>query len=140
MTGRTGADVYQGGGPRLHRPRFIKTHHHTDRPFAPESRTVLIPHAADRAGSEGLHDTETHAGKMIRDRQREFQIYRPRALISTAGRKMRGGRLGNQPADQLAYDHDEVREVYRHALGRQNLTAATTSDHSYAILKGTHSI
>ena len=124
-----GADVYQGPG-RGCIDKIIKDHDHLTG-HSHQISNVLIAldgnHPCTRAGSEAYM---TGTMRMMRD-GKEFQIF-VRARYLDAWEK-RGGRWAITRRE-LAYDHDEVREVTS-MRGASN-SARDTSDPSYPLLKG----
>lgn len=120
-----GADVYQGPG-RGCIDKIIKDHDHLTS-HSHQVSNVLIALDGDRAGSEAYM---TGTMRMLRD-GKEFQIF-VRARYLDAWEK-RGGRWAIIRR-QVAYDHDEVREVTS-MRGASN-AARDASDPSYALLKG----
>lgn len=120
-----GAEVYQGPGQGCI-DAIIKTHDHLTG-HSHQISNILVALDGDRAGSEAYM---TGTMRMLRD-GKEFQIF-VRARYLDAWER-RGGRWAITHR-QLAYDHDEVREVTL-MRGTANATR-DTSDPSYALLKG----
>jgi len=120
-----GAEVYQGPGQGCI-DAIIKTHDHLTG-HSHQISNILIALNGDRAGSEAYM---TGTMRMLRD-GKEFQIF-VRARYLDAWEK-RDGRWAITHR-QLAYDHDEVREVTS-MRGTANATR-DASDPSYALLKG----
>lgn len=123
-----GAEVYQGPGQGCI-DAIIKTHDHLTG-HSHQISNILVALDGDRAGSEAYM---TGTMRMMRE-GKEFQIF-VRARYLDAWEK-RGGRWAITHR-QLAYDHDEVREVTS-MRGTAN-AARDPSDPSYALLKGLHS-
>lgn len=124
-----GADVYQGPGQGCI-DAIIKTHDHLTGHSHQISNILIALDGADdcrRAGSEAYM---TGTMRMLRD-GKEFQIF-VRARYLDAWEK-RDGRWAITRRE-LAYDHDEVREVTS-MRGTSNVTR-DASDPSYALLKG----
>lgn len=120
-----GADVYQGPG-RGCIDKIIADHEHLTS-HSHQIANVLIALDGTRAGSEAY---VTGTMRMLRD-GREFQIM-VRARYLDAWEK-REGRWAITRRE-LAYDHDEVREVVS-SRGPAN-AARDSSDPSYRCLKG----
>jgi hypothetical protein len=120
-----GADVYQGPG-RGCIDKIIKDHDHLTS-HSHQISNVLIALDGDRAGSEAYM---TGTMRMQRD-GKEFQIFvRARYLDAWEKRDGRWAIIRRE----LAYDHDEVREVTS-MRGSQNATR-DAADPSYTVLKG----
>ncbi|MBW8755829.1 MAG: nuclear transport factor 2 family protein [Sphingomonadales bacterium] len=120
-----GEGVYQGPGQGCI-DAIIKTHDHLTS-HSHQISNVLIALDGNRAGSEAYM---TGTMRMLRD-GKEFQIFvRARYLDSW---EKRGGRWAISRRE-LAYDHDEVREVTS-MRGPAN-SARDTSDPSYPLLRG----
>jgi hypothetical protein len=120
-----GADVYQGPG-RGCIDAIVKSHDHLTG-HSHQISNVLIALDGERAGSEAYM---TGTMRMVRD-GKEFQIFvRARYLDSWEKRDGRWAIVRRE----LAYDHDEVREVTG-IRGTQHSTR-DGADPSYAVLKG----
>lgn len=120
-----GADVYQGPG-RGCIDAIVKSHDHLTSHSHQISNIVIKLHG-DRAGSEAYM---TGTMRMLRE-GKEFQIFvRARYLDSWERREGRWAITRRE----LAYDHDEVREVTP-MRGTQH-SARDATDPSYRILEG----
>jgi hypothetical protein len=120
-----GADVYQGPG-RGCIDAIVKSHDHLTT-HSHQISNVLIALDGDRAGSEAYM-----TGTMwMRREGKDFQIFVRARYLDTW--EKREGRWAITRRE-LAYDHDEVREVTA-MRGTQHATR-DASDPSYAILKG----
>ncbi|MDR2856681.1 MAG: nuclear transport factor 2 family protein [Novosphingobium sp.] len=120
-----GPDVYQGPG-RGCIDAIIRSHDHLTG-HSHQISNILIALDGDRAGSEAYM---TGTMRMLRE-GKEFQIFVRARYLDTW--EKRDGRWAITRR-QLAYDHDEVREVTS-MRGEQN-AARGPSDPSYAVLKG----
>lgn len=120
-----GADVYQGPG-RGCIDAIIKSHDHLTG-HSHQISNVIIALDGDQAGSEAYM---TGTMRMQRD-GKEFQIF-VRARYLDRWEK-RGGRWAITRRE-LAYDHDEVREVT--SMRGPAHSARDRSDPSYDVLKG----
>jgi len=120
-----GQDVYQGPG-RGCIDKIVRDHDHLTS-HSHQISNILIDLDGDRAGSEAYM---TGTMRMERD-GKEFQIF-VRARYLDAWEK-RDGRWGIVRRE-LAYDHDEVREVT--AMRGPSHSARDSTDPSYTFLKG----
>jgi hypothetical protein len=120
-----GADVYQGPG-RGCIDAIVKSHDHLTT-HSHQISNILIALDGNRAGSEAYM-----TGTMwMRREGKDFQIFVRARYLDTWEKRHGAWAITRR---ELAYDHDEVREVTP-MRGTQHSTR-DESDPSYAILKG----